>query len=638
MTMFQMDASARKSEVDQVVQNLRRYYAMLSVKKTFYFKENIHDLEFKEYSFPDLVKTVVRLAAREQTNEEFVVLIQRFYASLRDAHASFSVIPSSLPGRAHIAYLGPIVEREGSYAKIVEINPLFQYLPLQKGDLITHINGMPVLDYIDRYMTQTRNLGNKQSNYSFLMNSIFNRDSLRHLMPKDGEEIKVSFLRGTEKLEETLNWIVRDRLDFKADLKEVEAKLKNNEKITSIKITDIKTGKDFRFGLLNSINKLIDLRQYLTEEGYIKLEPKSSFERILKGHDSQLFTRLTMSAEKRDMFGREIPKTRMDILREERNVPENVMLPSKDKYIYPAYIQNVGKQKVGYLRIDTFSPDEGLLMQNGIMEDVNDYAVKELKETLAWFKANGVKKVVVDTINNPGGALHLVAGVTQALSGEKVEQIKMQFGIKESWLKDFYQMSTVVGDEHLRKKYEIIYNELLADQKKGLTLSSKAYPTDIIMPGHPFLKPNADLKNYKFDYVVLANEGNASCGDIFVANIVDNHLGVVAGAQTMGAGGNVVGHDSKSYLNFKQRTTESALVRLNGEYIENNGVKPHIEVKDIYNLIDSKYKEIVDFATDLLSKKNDLYLKMKEKIQAKQTIKSVSLSLSCNKWFKKAKK
>ena len=52
----------------------------------------------------------------------------------------------------------------------------------------------------------------------------------------------------------------------------------------------------------------------------------------------------------------------------------------------------------------------------------------------------------------------------------------------------------------------------------------------------------------------------------------------IIGSRTMGAGGNVVMHHHAPNSHLMVRQTESLILRRSGDYIENNGIQPDIEM------------------------------------------------------------
>jgi len=83
--------------------------------------------------------------------------------------------------------------------------------------------------------------------------------------------------------------------------------------------------------------------------------------------------------------------------------------------------------------------------------------------------------------------------------------------------------------------------------------------------------------NYDKPVLMLINEFDFSGGDAFPALMKDNGRVTLFGAQTTGAGGNVREYGPLANSFFKLSLTESLMVRPNGEYMENRGVKPDIE-------------------------------------------------------------
>ncbi|MGB0454143.1 MAG: S41 family peptidase, partial [Bacteriovoracaceae bacterium] len=261
--------------------------------------------------------------------------------------------------------------------------------------------------------------------------------------------------------------------------------------------------------------------------------------------------------------------TPFEVLKKVRFVPSNaVVIPGAKTY--PAYVTSQKTAAgvmmlVGVVNINTFSPA-------GAEADV----LKEFKATLEAFKNLGVKRVVIDTINNGGGSLSLGMNLAQSLNSRAIEFPSVEFRLSESWI-DQFERGTIWGtndtDKELKKR---VYNALLADQSSGKWLSRPFNASRLFAQA---FTPNEKLKDHGFKYVLLVNEMCASMCDIFAGILQDNKMAKVLGSQTLGAGGNVVMHAAAPNSGIYVSQTESLIKRTNGEYLENNGVKPDLALK-----------------------------------------------------------
>jgi C-terminal processing protease CtpA/Prc len=220
---------------------------------------------------------------------------------------------------------------------------------------------------------------------------------------------------------------------------------------------------------------------------------------------------------------------------------------------------------------------------------------------LKKFKTFGINNVIVDTLDNPGGSLSLLAKVSQAFSDKPIHQPDMRFGLNDNWLLELQQSSIdYKASDEQRERARRIYEKLRAEKNQGKRLSSVYNVADIVTDK---ILPNEGVHFNKI--VVLVNEMNASCGDIFPATLQDNGLAVIAGTNTMGAGGNVVDHNNDQAPNghFAVRQTESLIVRKDGSYLENNGVKPDVEF-DVNATMADKYRDALSKAEQIILDKS----------------------------------
>ncbi|MFL5814546.1 MAG: S41 family peptidase [Bdellovibrionia bacterium] len=558
------------------------------------FRNNYAPLEYKEarngYDIERLQKVYMTKAKRTKSNDEFYRVMAQFVAEFKDAHTAGSISPASVPGQAKIAYLGISGVRDGKNFRVTDIIPSIDRsnFPIEVSEKITAIDGVPLFEYIDKNLVPYRNLGNDLANKTVHMKNLFTRMSLTLPIPeKDDVKLTVQNPITGKTRTVTLPWIKKDLYDFKLERALFDASRKTDAKTLSV--SDPHTGGELSLAILDqrgvpmSVKDLIETYQGGGKKDFLqtfKLQTPSAIELTTK------------------KSGPETAPMGMEKLKTERAIPEGA-ISIEDAKAFPAYVYAMdvkdangkvrAKKRVGYVRIAEFEVQ--------VPEQV---AVDELRATLKKFKQFGVTNVIVDTIDNPGGSLSLLAKVAQAFSDKPVKQPEMRFGLNDNWLLELQQSAIdYKNSDEQRERARRIYEKLRAEKNEGKRLSSLYNVSDIVTDKNP---PNEGVHFNKI--VVLVSEMNASCGDIFPAIMQDNGLAVIAGTNTMGAGGNVVDHTSDQAPNghFAVRQTESLIVRKDGSYLENNGVKPDIEF-DVNATMADKYRDALTKAEEIIADK-----------------------------------
>ena len=481
------------------------------------------------------------------------------------------------------------------------------------------IDGVPLLDYIDKNLVPYRNLGDKTANYTMHMNNLFTRMNLGMPMPQK-QDVVLTVMRDEKKVKITVPWIVRDLYDFKAD-QAIRKAMDNNEKRLTVK--DPVSGANYSISFLDERGKPMNAGQALRmyREG-----AKSPLDTFLVQSLSSI------SIEAAPKLGEEeAPAVGIEKLKKERKVPDGAIAISEAK-TYPAYMYTAdvndasgkkrGTKRIGVIRIDTFSPDAD-----------EDTVIEELKKTLTLFEKNGVNSLILDTIENPGGSLRLLLKVSQLFSSKKIDVPTMKVVLNDTWMNEFLEVSLDRNTpDPIREKARRVHEQLVREKAEGKRISSPV-SMEAIMPFQLDM-----MKGFDFERVVmLTNEMNASCGDIFPAILQDNKIAVIAGTKTMGAGGNVTQHqwDQSPNMHISVSQTESLVVRTNGKLIEDLGVSPDLEI-DTNAAKEGKYASVYKKVEKevLLAKKDPL-----KDLQAKRAGKEAfeALSVGCSKLFSQAK-
>ena len=544
------------------------------------YGENYAPLEYKEktlgISFEKLKLDYVEAAKKTTSNDEFYDLMFKFVAEFRDAHNSASLTNSSLPDRAEVAFLGFSGIRNGDELLVKSLLPTItkdSAYPIKAGDLITKIDGKSLKDAIKEELLPLRNLGNEESNFSFHMNKLFTRVSTMNGLPKQMDAV-ITLMRDEVEMTVTLPWVKKDLFQFKAEQEKAKqkAELKDSDS-NFLMVSDRLDSSLFKFNFMGF-------------NGQIE-KPVAAVAKVmnsLRQHFSDGFRIVDFVSEWSPVSAdSEVAKTPFELLKDQRAVMDKAVYLSESK-TFPAYIAPKEGKLIGYIYIDTFSPDSD-----------ETEVLKEFKATLDAMQTMGVNDLVIDTINNGGGSLVLGMKMAQLLSNQKIEMPKMQMRLSDSWM-DQFQKETMNAESDAEGEYaRRILAEMESSKLAGKRLSVP-YSAEILAPFS--ILPNKDLKK-TFKVVLLVNEMCASMCDIFAGILQDNKMATIMGSRTMGAGGNVVSYNQAPNSHLDIRQTESLIIRKDGTYLENNGVTPEKAMK-VNTFAKNKYSEVLVAATDLL--------------------------------------
>lgn len=576
------------------------------------FGNNYAPLEYKEkthqFTYEDLKKKYVAEAQATQTNDEFYALMYRFVAEFKDAHTSASIMNSDLPGRAKVAYLGFSGVRKGDTLVVKELLPTMvsdsSNYPIQKGTVITKLDGVPLKEIVTKELSVQRNLGQDETNLTYHMNKIFNRISTFHKMPTKDMAV-VTIKDGDKEVEVTVPWITKDLRTFKLEQEQAEAAKKDDDKNkdekaagSEKKTTSVASRLAETYDALGASGETLFSLRFVGFDGLtampykdaLNFRPEQKVSRFLKNFrfldNVSLWTTATKRAD-----------SMQDLLKEERTVPSDAIMLSAAK-TFPTYLtrkkvpgatEGQAKDKlIAVMWLNTFSPQAE-------EKDVLD----EVKETLKQIETLGVEELVIDMASNGGGSLLFGMHLAQLLADKQLEMPQMQVAVNETWLDDFESASLDSGTDYEKEFARRVFVALDADLKAGRRLSA---PLSLEALAPYTTKVEAKAKRPKMALVV--NEMCASMCDIFTGIMKDNGAAVVVGGKTMGAGGNVVSHYSAPNSHLVLNQTESLMLRKDGTYVENNGIEPDVKV-DMTDLSD-KYAKAIDKAAESLLKKEQL--------------------------------
>jgi hypothetical protein len=170
-----------------------------------------------------------------------------------------------------------------------------------------------------------------------------------------------------------------------------------------------------------------------------------------------------------------------------------------------------------------------------------------------------------------------------------IEGFKREFEKVNKAFKEGQDLSEPFSLSLMSEFYELMIDAQIKTNPQILMMLAKAQlETDI-------LKPQVYTKDVHF----LINELDFSGGDATPASFQDYGRGKLVGVRTAGAGGTVEEFLHRAIAEFEYRLTTSLMVRKDGSYVENAGVKEDIE----FAVTEQDYKDgFATFLDRLLSK------------------------------------
>lgn len=563
----------RQTDMYWLFSQFEQHYAPLE------YKEKLWQFDYEVHKQNTLNKAQKSQAA---SNDDFYLQAHAFVAKFADAHTRAQLTPASLPARAKVAYLGFSGLRKGDNFIVTDFLPTYKadpasltQFPIKKSDQILSIDGKDLKTFFKDELKTYKNLGNEEANYTAFFGSIFQRTSLYEPLPSEGfAELKVK--RGEDELLITLPWVTKDLYVFNQE---------QNEALKKANPTSTPAANQAQAFHLKCFDQrgLFSYKLCPEAQSFLRNHAEFNFWNTFKRPQIDLQWQVSPVSAEGKITG-EVSDP-LKGLKEKRFVPTDAIFVQQSA-TYPAYItrqkdENDQYHLIGVIYLDTFSPA-------GAEADV----LKEFKATLKAFKGLGVSKLIIDTVDNGGGSLILGMGLAQNLSAQPIAMPSMKFRLSETWI-DQFERDSLFGLNDSTKELNLrIFSALRDDQTKGEWLSRSFKATSLTSAQ---MELNKDLKDHSFKTVLLVNETCASMCDIFAGILQDNQMATVMGVQTMGAGGNVVMHGVAPNSGLLVSQTESLIVRSNGEYLENNGVKP--DVPFVTNeSADTKYDKVLQAA------------------------------------------
>jgi C-terminal processing protease CtpA/Prc len=570
---------------------MRKLFLCLFFTNTLLFgetslqKEMIYDLEVAKHNLetkyaPKLWKRQIfgwnleksfltakkKILQNEPKNiQDYQKIVKHFFMSLKDYHVNvtfhstrvnwFPLIVGQAQGRYFVTKINAKIPTEFrdfrcdevEYDKLKEL--ISHILP---GDEIIAIDGKPVLQAVEENIDELRGGDRSPTGYAIGMRMLFNNNKPM----ADTFKLTVIHQGTTQPVEYTLPW---------AKVPEwiPEQPLNSEDKP----------------------NEWFDDHYYIGQTKRSKKKAADEIRKILSQDYSVDFVKplLHQNYESDEESDEETEKDR----REKGFLPVlgEVIWESDSKAFYAYLCKNEAGNKIGYIYIPTFSPPFICKMEE-LLEAINLFEVE-------------ADALVFDITNNPGGDAFFTYAILSTLSDRPLTTPRQRETlIQEDLISYAYinnLLTTVLKKPVIEDKKEeeeeeeipnvagLVINETVIEQlQEYLKTILKTWET-----GKRFSEPQPILGikeiqphpkgNYTKPLMVLVNELDFSCADIFPAILQDNKRAVIFGKRTAGAGGYVRKYQHTSRFGVAGYSiTGSLLIRQNGQIIESIGVTPDI--------------------------------------------------------------
>lgn len=244
-----------------------------------------------------------------------------------------------------------------------------------------------------------------------------------------------------------------------------------------------------------------------------------------------------------------------------------------EKGLYAYLYENSAGQRIGYLCLPTFMQDEDDSMEIvTVMQKFNEES----------------DALIIDITDNHGGRLFFMYSILAMLTDKPLKTLVTEQIINQEDVYSSIQLAKLCVDPVLS---ELILPGILSGYPMNheVRMDMLRYANQIIwswnsgrkmtprLPGElSCVLPHPDVQ-YTKPVLVLVNEMDFSCGDMFPAILQDNQRAVVFGQTTGGAGGCVRRYEHVSQMGVAGFSLTNSLVyRSTGEPIENQGITPNI--------------------------------------------------------------
>lgn len=274
-------------------------------------------------------------------------------------------------------------------------------------------------------------------------------------------------------------------------------------------------------------------------------------------------------------------------------IPElsgKILWKSWDWSPFGGRIYEVEGRPIGFLRIHSYGTDDS-------------QCVEEFRQLIAHLEEHS-EALVIDQTGNPGGNPMYLFALLSMLTDEPLVVPTEQILLNKRLAAEALDTVTCFNEDpgsgipgfnrdlryypHRFQAMEslISYHRSLIQEWNAGQLVSAPIP----FFGFETLQPHPGAR-YTKPIIVLVDELDFSCADLFPAILQDNRRALIFGARTAGAGGSTLIHEYPNHFGVESISlTRSLFYRSSGEVLENAGVNPDIPYQVTAKDLQTQYR------------------------------------------------
>ncbi len=569
----QLTAKERKADMQWAFSVFEHNYAPVQLKKSNYGVE-----------LSEVQTSCMTLAEEEMDNQAFLALFQK---CIKDAHVGAQQMNTGvLPEYAKVAHLGFLTMRtkamvDGQKSDALRLVAPFKGsdgsgAPLVPGDLIIRVNDQSVGDYLREEVVPYIDAGQDETNLTQAAFRFGLRSSIDMALPLE-DELKLVVARGPMIFTIVLPWIKEDYLAFQLKQNPPE---KNQEPLEVPGLTKAELEMETVEDLLSSPqlgerpDGVFGLAEHPLAHVFLGYEdikgilsqfdtPVEFVTNRLKAIALNGFQLMKFNPLMQALFSGEFSaRGELEKAMALRTLPHSEKVDDlmADPIFKAKAVLTQSGDTYAYLQIKNFPADDKILME--------------------WFRAmtaiedKGIKKVIIDMIDNGGGSLVHGMRMLNMLRQKSLQYPQIQVRLNNNWVNSFKSQAAFSESDYQKAIASRVVEQMTEDQEAGKILSR---PISVTVMDPFFLQnPNVGLPD-DVKVTLLVNEMCVSMCDIFASVFQNNQMGIVIGQRTMGGGGNVAQHGLSPISKLGLALTES-LILDKGKHIEDEGVTPDILV------------------------------------------------------------
>lgn len=254
----------------------------------------------------------------------------------------------------------------------------------------------------------------------------------------------------------------------------------------------------------------------------------------------------------------------------------------EDNTFYAYTYMTADRKLIGYVRIPSY-----MAPMLNFKKALQDFA-----QIISVFQST-TDSMIIDQVDNPGGSVYYLYGLASMLTDQPLVTPQHRMTVDQSSVAQLLQqipmLESIKNDADAKSKipasdldgYEASYEFarfslsfarfMVSEWNAGRKLTTPYW-----IGGMDHINPNP--VHYTKPILLLVNHLDFSGGDFFPTIMQDNKRVTVMGSRTAGAGGYVIDNAITNNLGVQTlRFTGSIAARVDGNPIENLGVKPDIE-------------------------------------------------------------